>query len=185
MNIGTLLLTTALMSNVLTASTDADRAQAVRYALHFDVDDFASPVASEIELQLRPADRDGAFIAWRVEQVVVTEFDADGVPARQWSRVDPVIDTPDGLWWVEHYDPLKPHPAEFTLMPHVSGLARSQDADLPGLAFALRARPTEPSTDDLPAPAALLSYVLLAEDDSEPEVGEDEPVEVDLPEDPG
>ncbi|MCP5117621.1 MAG: hypothetical protein GY953_42905, partial [bacterium] len=46
------------------------------------------------------------------------------------------VDTPDGLWWIEHADPEDPQLGEFDMPPLVSGAAAAQTEPEPDLDYA-------------------------------------------------
>lgn len=103
----------------------ADRT--ILYQIHETPTNPESPVVFKIELEISAvmADPEEDTIGWEVTEAVFTIVDTGGDIV--WSIAEPDVDTPDGLWWVEHADVTKPVQSEFVLAPPLAGTADPDD----------------------------------------------------------
>ena len=101
--------------------------QTVYYYIHDNPTQATSNVVFVIRLDLTAVDSDANDVGWEITSV---EFRQPlGRPALDtvWVETSPTVDSPDGLWWVEHSDAAFPALDEFTLPPNLVGLAIAQD----------------------------------------------------------
>jgi hypothetical protein len=162
------------------ATGDLPQAQFVELVIRAQPNNPSSPAKSVIGLSLQAIDREGMAVGWRIQQIEFRRACSDGTIAT-WTHDLPQVPSPDGLWWVDHADPLAPLPGEFTVVPWLLGTARSWDARYSDLHFdfvgtTYQAQPNEPVYEATTS----LSYTLLATSPVEPvdDSNDDEPVEI-------
>lgn len=128
-----------------------------------------------ISLQLTPVGTDGDSIGWQVDQIAIARMNPNGTVNRKWSQVLPSVDTPDGLWWVDHLDAESPAAAEFTMPPPIGGQAAAGQSGAAALNYDLAGTTCsgDCETEEL-AVASILYVRLQQEDESEPELDKDE-----------
>ena len=157
------------------AAAELPLAQLVTIQVHEIPDDPSSPLELVFSWDLDPVARDGSSVGW-----LVVRFQL------QWVSVDststeylPWIDTPDGLWWVTHGDPLHPEATDFSSPPPVAGIANVEGGSAGVVEYDVdgQAAPTGPSS---PFPVtSLLSYHVQMVGASDPPIsGDDDPAEV-------
>ncbi|MCB9855178.1 MAG: hypothetical protein H6818_05775 [Phycisphaerales bacterium] len=112
---------------VSTASVVADNGyQVVSYNIRENPADPQSNVIFRVTFELTKADQVSGSIGWEIssayfEQPLPTGGD------NVWKTDSPTVDTPDGLWWVQHELPGNPKLSEFDAPPPVSGQANTFD----------------------------------------------------------
>lgn len=176
---GLLMAAFLMVPSSAVASLPPDRT--VTFVLHEVPDDPESPVKLTIALELSAEeDSYGNEIAW---SVLAAEFvrPANGSnPELVWNATNPLIDTTDGLWWVEHVDPMEPKASEFVLPPAISGLALARYETDEDIDFDLMGEFYDEVERGNPYPnTGALTYSLVTHVAHEPiEEGDDEPVEM-------
>lgn len=96
------------------------------YEMHQDPQQPESPLLYRVEV-LISADQtaSGNTVAWRVDEVTTSKFDAAGQVKGVWLDDTPDVVTADGLWHVTHADPRQPELEEFRNSPEIKGTAPS------------------------------------------------------------
>lgn len=153
--------------------------QIVEYRVHETPTNPESAVVFAVRLELRAVDSDANGVGWEITTAKFRQ------PDTTWTEDSPYIDSPDGLWWVDHADPNAPEESEFVLPPLLVGTATADDPldddldyDLEGVEYS--PPPGEPPYENT---GALDYSFTLAHEEDPLEEGDDEPVEV--PDDPG
>lgn len=107
------------------------------------------------------------------------------VPDTIWYEAFPFVDSPDGLWWIEHDNHLSPRLSEFVLPPRLVGTATAQEPLEPDLEYELEdgaAYITDTDAEGAPVEAVLVLNdefnsdepdALMAEPGSDPNPGND------------
>ena len=162
-----------------TARADLPADRSVFYVMHAVPTDPASEATFIVKLDLRAVDQIGADVAWEVAAATFRESLTGGNENR-WNITLPFVDTPDGLWWIEHADPDIPVRSEFTVPPTLLGLAIAEDPADPDLHFDVAGVLYVPPPEGAPyQTTASLSYAMRQDGDPDPDpVGDDEPVDV-------
>lgn len=119
-------------------------------------------------------------IGWEVTGM---DFTQPGTPSDTlWTEDSPSVDTPDGLWWVDHADLSNPDTAEFALPPSLVGTATADDPadedldyDLAGEEYTPPAAPGEPPHE---VTGSLTFDSYLATSQAAVEEGDDEPIRI-------
>ena len=147
--------------------------QIVVYSIHDVPTDPTSDVVFVIELDVTAIDSDFNSVAWEITVAEFRQPGSGGDPDTVWVKNAPPVDTPDGLWWVEHFDPSAPHISEFDMLPGMVGMATAQDPanadlDYDVLGAEYIAPPSSPYEN-----TTALSYWLAAVQDPPPQ----EPIE--------
>ncbi len=108
------------------ARADLPPDQTVYYNIREVPTDPDSDVVFIVVLDLTAADSDGDWIGW---EIATAEFwQPTGAKLYSiWTDNTVDVDSPDGLWWVEHANPDKPDRSEFVLPPWLTGTATAED----------------------------------------------------------
>lgn len=122
-----------------TQATSPPQTQIVSYTVYEDPDAPNPTPIWMVALLLVEADASGNDVGWAVGEVTIYEIN-DPSADRVWVHTAPNVDTPDGLWWVNHADPANPQLQEFDLPPLVSGLAAAEDPIDPDLNYEFEGR---------------------------------------------
>lgn len=150
-------------------------------------DDPQSAIRTVIGVEITAVEMDATSVGWRIQRATFARRLSDGSEAT-WEALLPTINTPDGLWWIDHADAANPSAEEFTVLPWMIGTADSLDARYSDLEYDLIGAPdTTPPTQQVYANSGKLSYRLAADNSVEPvdDDKDDEPVEIpDTPNDP-
>ena len=165
-------------SNLLAQDPPLPEDQRIRYAIREVPTDPSSAVIWTIDLALEAEDSDGGSVGWLIDSVTVTEVDASGEPTSMWTDVSPELDSPDGLWWVEHADPADPEPADFALPPLLGGTASVELGAQADLEYTLEGRQYVPEAGSPLSELVVtgLDYVFTLVGESLPlDEGDDEP----------
>ncbi len=125
--LGATLVSIGLASISFARSLNPPLQQVVSHSVYQDPDDPESDLIWMIVTFLTESDSDGDSIGWSVNKIKLFEINAYPTPDREWVDTTPTVDTPDGLWWIEHADPNSPDLAEFDTPPFIDGLADAQD----------------------------------------------------------
>lgn len=160
------------------AELPADRV--LSYSIRLDPEEEASAIVFEIDLDISAADIVLDEVQWFVKSAKFTERDVEGDYVRSWRVEHPMLETPDGHWWVYHDEPLDPQVAEFTVPPGMQGTAGALDQGQADLLYSLAPGDLDPSQRYMfEGNVAAISYAFIDwETDLAIEVGEDEPMEV-------
>lgn len=143
------------------------------------------PVEYVVQLHLNAVEVRGNHVGWEVDELRIVRRMAPLETYTAWSEPLPFLDTPDGLWWVEHADVHQPQDGEFTRLPHIEGRASafidgpSLDYELQGVVY------DDDSRSAAFAGAGLIAAFMLNHDgssESEP-ADPEEPADGVLPED--
>ena len=151
------------------------------YVIHEVPSDPNSAVTMTINLSLRAQDAHDLAVGWEVASIEFRAPAASGVGDSVWVAVQPALETPDGLWWVEHADPLLPLASEFAQSPHFTGTATATEQaeqdllyDFEGSSYSI----PYPYLDPYPITGGL-DYAFAVVEEPEPVTGGiDEPVEI-------
>ena len=126
--------------------------------------DPTSAVTHKMSLVLTAFEVQGNQVAWEAKELVVRRMGAFGEIDATWSTDWPAINTLDGLWWVDHADPMSPSTDEFTNLPLMIGTATSLDPFLDRMEYAFEGRPeVVPPGGTLFPVSGGLAYTLAAE----------------------
>ncbi len=123
---------TGLVLTTAAAALPADRT--IYIAIHQNPANPHSRVQYVLAQMITAVEQDGDWIGWEIENYKITEkalLGADTV----WDVDYPDVGTTDGLWWVEHYDPDNPVPADFAEAAPVADRAIANDPANPDLYF--------------------------------------------------
>lgn len=132
----------------------------------------------KIRLYLKHAESGVGENGWSVTKA---EFHQPGTNEGDWVKNNPSVDTPDGLWWVEHADIENPELSEFCLPPLLEGCAESKDPADEDLDYSFEGHVyTEPPGGRPYDITVALDYLFQRVGKSNPEEeGDDEPAELD------
>ncbi|UCE59884.1 MAG: hypothetical protein JSU63_20870 [Phycisphaerales bacterium] len=151
----------------------------VEYKIHKTPTDPDSDVLFVVTLYLSADDELTEEIGWAVTQIDVKQIGYDGAKDHTWTEYNPDVDTPDGLWWVEHADKANPVLAEFLVPPLIEGTGSAADKGRYALTYSWEGDVyTEPPGGGPYEPTAAATYRFV-EDEEEVGSGEEEPVEPD------
>ena len=89
--------------------------QQIAYYIRELPDDPRSTIVFEVELTLSAQAVDTGSVGWRIDEVRCRRK-IEGVTT-VWTQGTPVVDSSDGLWWVQHADVAEPLPGEFAEPP--------------------------------------------------------------------
>ncbi len=152
----------------------------IGFNLHKTIGDLTSPIDITVTMGLMIEAQYGESIGWEVMVVTIREFNEDGDLLNTWSKFKPIVDTTDGLWWIQHANPASPVNSEFLVPPRLVDTAGHVNPTEPALEFdiegAIYVAPPEgaPFED-----TASLTTFLQQQGDPEPKKEEREkPVEV-------
>lgn len=155
------------------ADLPADRS--VHYVVRNIPTDPSSGILFTMSLNIQAIEQVGNSVAWEITSVVFNK-PAGGVD-EFWSVEFPFVNTNDGLWWVEHADPVIPVRNEFVYVPTLLGTAVPDDPNNQNLNFDIAGGIYIPPPEGSPyETTTVLSYSLTTEDSNDS--GDDEPVEV-------
>ena len=161
---------------VAEASAQLPADQTVQWRFHQTPSNSNSPVDFRIVATLKAIERDRYAIGWEVQSLEFVQILEEGT--KTWVENYPDVDTPDGLWWAVHDDPLSPALNEFLSSPLLSGVAAADNPADEDLDYRVA---STPSTLGVYANTAQVTYALAPIDPDEPPVksGDNEPVETD------
>jgi hypothetical protein len=132
----------------------------VRYWVHETPAEPNSPVVIKYTLFLEAAGGDCTATGWRIAALEVRHMDPNGGPERVWTHSNPNVPTEDGLWWVNHADVSSPESADFSLPPHLVGVAAAADPNDPDLQYDVVGVDDAPSNPPPYTVTAVLRHVL-------------------------
>lgn len=124
-----------------------------------------------VTLQLEATESSGSGVGWTVLSVKIRRY---GESTTVWTEESPNVNTPDGLWWVQHADPLNAQPEEFDDTPLLSGTATAADANGPDLQYSFDAQVYRGRPPYTPLTSATYSFTLVGEEEP-PDDGDDVP----------
>jgi hypothetical protein len=184
--IGTVVVLAGVGHTDLPAQALGSTELLVRYNIRETPGDPSSPVIWTIDLALQEKQVDGNYVGWLIDSVTISQPNATGQTESAWTEATPTVNSPDGLWWVEHADPQEPQRAEFAQPPLLEGTAIAQDPQDADLDYYLEGVPYDPPPEGPPFEVtAALDYSFTFVGSSEPEEeGDDEPVDLPPREDP-
>jgi hypothetical protein len=123
-----------------------------------------SEVKYEVRLYLKNVQMNGQSIGWEISEIEIFR-PGDG---KIWREYAPVVNTADGLWWVEHSDARHPQAAEFSTTPVLTGTAASVYDMTDSLVYFFVGTPFEPEPGT-PSPYGLnttsTSYIFQTQTD--------------------
>ena len=85
--------------------------------------DPTSAIDFTLTMALMIEEQDGDNIGWDVMSLTIREWDANGTVLNTWYTTEPLVDTPDQLWWIEHANPAAPVNSEFLVPPRIADTA--------------------------------------------------------------
>ncbi len=152
----------------------------IKYYIHDDRTDPESPIVFKVLLDLEAQDSSGGSVGWLITQAEFRQPNTDPDPDTVWTDTTVDVDTPDGLWWVDHADTLAPAPGEFDMPPLIEGIADAEavsgdDLDYKWEGVTYTAPPEGPPFEN--PMGANFKFRILPLPDPELE-GDDEPVEI-------
>lgn len=128
-------------------------AQTIEYNIYETPNDPQSEVIFAVSLELE-ADQQilgrgrGGSVGWYVSEIRLTEPGQEGNPDVVWVEDAPMVDTLDGLWWIDHANLSVPDISDFVMRPAFEGTAVAVDLTEDDLDYVLeevvRPRPTTP-----------------------------------------
>ena len=131
--------TGALVLTVLLVFCGAVDARPPDFTLTLNVRETEGDLESDIDftvtMGLMKDTVDGNDIGWDVIVVTIREMDDEGNVVTTWTKNNPDVATPDGLWWIEHANPAAPVNSEFLVPPLISGTAPSPNPNVVSLEF--------------------------------------------------
>src|SRR5690606_15826329 len=103
----------------------------------------------------------GSQVGWQVERIEIRRLDEAGEAVGRWLDSAPQVNSPDGLWWVAHADPLAPNHTEFRGAPPIGGVGGALDSDLGPLVYAFEAvgRPNDPNLASISCTLIFVGWV--------------------------
>ena len=175
-----------LAANAGTALADLPDDVQIKYYIHDDRTDPNSPIVFKVLLLMEARDSSSNSVGWLIKEAEFRQPNTDPDPDTVWTDTTVDVDTPDGLWWVDHVDTLAPAPGEFDMPPLIEGIADAEavtgdDLDYEWEGVTYLAPPEGPPFEN-PMAAGFRFWLLLL---PYPELeGDDEPVEIDPDKDP-
>lgn len=97
-----------------------------------------------INLELQEGYLDGNNVGWLISAITISRLNATGQVADIWTEATPTVNSPDGLWWVEHADPQAPQASEFAEPPLLESTASAEDPAGSDLDYDLEGLPYNP-----------------------------------------
>jgi len=124
-NLSTLIATVLFGTTCLVAKAELPADQAVKFSIHETPDNPRSAVAFVVELELTAINTNGNLVGWKITEARFWDS-AEGDP--KWIEDSPVLDTGDGLWWIDHNNAQDPQLSEFVNLPYFEGTADAESA---------------------------------------------------------
>ncbi len=147
----------------------------VVYRIHKNPSDPSSPLTFTIEMDLARWATLNNSIGWQIAAITIRQY-SSGTVVNTWTDSAPRCPTSDGLWWTTNADPNNPQLSEFTLPPHMIGVAACSVPNGAALDYDYAGVP--PTTNGGPyAVTTYLDYTLQVEGDPNAEDGECKPVD--------
>ncbi len=136
-------------SDALAEATGSEELS-IRYNIRETPGDPSSAVIWTIDLALQEEQVDGNDVGWLIDSVTISQLNATGQAANVWTEATPTVNSPDGLWWLEHADPQDPHRSEFAKPPVLESTATAQDPANADLNYYLKGVPYNPPPEGPP-----------------------------------
>ncbi|MCG8405966.1 MAG: hypothetical protein MI923_12290 [Phycisphaerales bacterium] len=164
-------------AGLLSAFTGKAQALPPDQSLEYSIYD-GNVLVFQFRLFLSSKESGSGEVGWNIDKA---EFHQPGTNGGDWVKDNPTVDTPDGLWWVDHADVQKPEISEFCLPPLLEGLATSEDPADDDLDYSLEGRSYTPPPEGKPFNITVaLDYIFQRVGAAQPEEsGDDEPAELD------
>ncbi len=182
--LATLVATIVLGTGFSAAKADRPSNRTIKFYIRQTPSDPQSDIIWTVELDIKADDSNGESVGWQIGALHVKDYDPNHFRLRSWTETSPQVNTPDGLWWVDHADHMDPLASEFDVTPLLEGTAiaiRQEDADLE-YSFEGDSYSGNPSYGGKVS-GLTFSFTLVGEEDPEEE-GDDEPGEIDEQEEP-
>lgn len=172
-----IVIATACFAGIQATRADLPVDRSVYLYMYEVPGDPESDIVFSVTLDLEASDIDGYWVGWEITSIEVRE---PGTQDTVWIESFPMVDSPDGLWWVEHYDPGDPLHDEFTVPPLLEGTALAQDPLNDDLDYVLEGASYIPPPGGAPYDStAAIDYTFTLDGEVEPKKdGDDEPVEM-------
>lgn len=152
----------------------------VRYNIRETPDDPSSAVIWTIDLALQENQVDGNNVGWSIDSATISQLNGTGQAPNVWTEATPTVNSPDGLWWIEHADPQAPQTSEFAEPPLLENTAIAEDPADSDLDYDLEGLPYNPPPEGPPFEnTAAVDYRFTLVGSSTPE-GEGECVEAEI-----
>lgn len=154
--------------------------QAIEYNIRDIPTDPESDVVFTVTIELTAVDVVDNSVAWKVTSAKLYEAPSVVKQSAGWTDGTPSVEVLNGLWWVDHADPLDPQLDEFAIPPHIHGTADSNDPSHKDLDYTFEGATYTPPPGGPPFnPTGALTYNFTLVNEEEPiEEAEDEPVEI-------
>ena len=147
----------------------------VQFEIRYDPSDPFSDVIYTILLEISAIEVIEKSVGWEITNVSIHRLNKFQQPISIRNDQFPFISTNDGLWWIEHVDPVWPQAEEFVMPPTIVGYAVSSDPNVDNLEYNLTSVEYKESLEgSLFDVTASLNYSLNSA--SEEEGGDNEPV---------
>jgi hypothetical protein len=170
------ILVTFVGVSAARADLPADRT--IELQIREDPTDNESPVTFLVTVDITAIDSEDNMVAWEIKGAHFIDRQCEQRPCDKWTGPDPIVDTIDGLWWVEHVDPQSPQTEEFDSMPLIMGTAGAQGS-YADLNYEVQGR-SYSGAPSYGGKVTSLTYELVKKGMDEPEEeGDDEPTELD------
>jgi hypothetical protein len=159
----------------------------VAYWIHEQPGDPESPVAFSVTLSLQAVASYDSSVGWKIASVELRQPGTGGGDDLVWADSAPVVDTPDGLWWVSHADMLYPQRSEFYQLPMFWGVGEALESLNEDIEYAFDGPGSVPLIEAPYAVTTKMDFYVAYDGDPDPVTnGQDEPVEIpDEPDPPG
>lgn len=154
--------------------------QSIEYVIRQTPTDPESTIVFLVRLELTAMDSDATGVGWEIGSAEFRQPGTGGASDTVWSDILPAVDSPDGLWWVDHADNRVPQESEFVLPPWLMGTAPADDPANDDLDYDFEGVTYTPPPAGAPFEnTGALDYSFTLAAAQEPvEEGDDEPVEV-------
>ena len=164
--------------------------QTIDFSIYLNPTDPESEVVFVVRLELAAQSSSAGQVGWDVTEIRFTRPMKYAFPDKVWVESSPVVDSPDGLWWIGHADVEDPVIGEFVMPTWLVGTATPEDPaeddleyDFVGVTYS---PPEWPQTPPHETTAALTYSLKRAAAQVPIEEGDDEPIDVaDGTNDPG
>jgi hypothetical protein len=135
--------------------------QTIDYSVYATPTDPESAVVFIASLTLVADSASAEEVGWEVTEIRFTQPGEGSNPDIVWVESTPVVESPDGLWWVDHADVENPVDSEFVMPPLLTGTALPEDPAEDDLDYTLEGVTyTPPQTPEEPphATTAAMDY---------------------------
>ncbi len=158
--------------------------QQVTYYLREVPEQAQSPVVFDIVLTLSAQAVSGKSVGWHIDRIAYHQ--RTGSAVLTWTEEMPVVNSADGLWWIQHATAAAPEVREFVKPPLLVGTALAERPENPALNYSFVGADYT-GTPSLPfANTGALTFTFVVDGESTPtEEGENEPTEINGGPEPG